>query len=613
MKRKKEEIKKEEKIPIRTKNILNIITPSGLEFTKTGVNLGENYGKIYTITRYPQKPDIGWLAPLCNLEGTQTVIEYQSIESSNLIAAYDSQIRNLKEELAVTKGESERQQKQDAIDDIKKMIKRIKDEPFGYVNIMLFVQDTTEKRLEARIRKVNSSVAVCGASTRHLTFRQKQAYKACSPYGIPDIEASAIGNRNMPISTLLGGFPMSATYVNDGKGFYFGKTKDGRLVILDMWVRGDDRTNSNWYIQGVPGQGKSAAIKLILTCEYGLGTKNIIMDPEKEYIELANNIGGVVIDCFSGKFKINPLQVIKSPTLEDEDEDELYKDEGYGVNDLALHLQNLKSFFRLYRPGIDEIKMSYLEKSLIEVYEEKGITWETDINTLKNSDYPTMPELYEYLVVKAKDKKLTARERNIYEELRDLLYSAGAGSDSFLWNSPTADDIDNDFIVLDTSNLVNTEDNVKNAQFYLLCTWLWSRIAKDREERVLVGIDEGYTVVDETQPYTIKFIRNMTKRDRKYNSGMLFITHSVVDILDPSVKKYGQAILDNSCYKLLMGTDGKNLKETTEILNLTQKEEILLASKQRGQGILFVGSTRLQINIDIQADFLKLFGKGGGK
>lgn len=265
-----------------TQNILNIITPSSLDFTKSSTNIGESTGKIYAISRYPSSVDYGWLSKLCNLDGTMTVIEYKNVESDNLINSYNSRIKNLNSEFSTAKTESDRQDIQRAIDDIKSMISRIKDEPFGYVNIMLFVQDFSERRLETRIRKVNSMLAMVGASSRILPYKQKLAYRCISPYGIPDIRVANIGNRNMPISSFLGGFPMSSTGINDGKGFYMGKSQNGSLVILDTWLRGGDRTNGNWWVQGIPGSGKSSAVKLILLMEWALGTKIIIMDPERE-------------------------------------------------------------------------------------------------------------------------------------------------------------------------------------------------------------------------------------------------------------------------------------------------------------------------------------------
>jgi len=56
----------------------------------------------------------------------------------------------------------------------------------------------------------------------------------------------------------------------------------------------------------------------------------------------------------------------------------------------------------------------------------------------------------------------------------------------------------------------------------------------------------------------------MVKRARKYEAGLVTIFHSVVDVLDPSIKMYGQALLDTPAYKVLMGTDGVNLIETAK-------------------------------------------------
>ena len=61
---------------------------------------------------------------------------------------------------------------------------------------------------------------------------------------------------------------------------------------------------------------------------------------------------------------------------------------------------------------------------------------------------------------------------------------------------------------------------------------------------------------------------------------------SVVDLLDPAVKRYGQAIIDNACYKFVMGCDGKNLEEAAKIFNLSEQEVNMLQEKNRSQGFL---------------------------
>lgn len=74
---------------------------------------------------------------------------------------------------------------------------------------------------------------------------------------------------------------------------------------------------------------------------------------------------------------------------------------------------------------------------------------------------------------------------------------------------------------------------------------------------------------------------------------------------------YGQALLDIPCYKILMGCDGKNLQETTDLYNLTDAEQELLESKRRGHALFLVGSKRLHVNFEIPAYKFAYMGKAG--
>ena len=107
-------------------------------------------------------------------------------------------------------------------------------------------------------------------------------------------------------------------------------------------------------------------------------------------------------------------------------------------------------------------------------------------------------------------------------------------------------------------------------------------------EKVLLICDESYLLIDPKVPQSLIFLRNVEKRSRKYEAGVVIISHSVVDFLDPTIKLYGQALLDIPCMKILMGTDGKNLMETKELFNLTDAEIELLASKKRGNALLMI-------------------------
>ena len=87
--------KKKDEVNLATdlnQNILNIITPSGIDFTNTTANLGEDVGKIYCISKYPSDCDYGWLAELCNLEGSATTLEYRYAFPDRMISVMNKRI-----------------------------------------------------------------------------------------------------------------------------------------------------------------------------------------------------------------------------------------------------------------------------------------------------------------------------------------------------------------------------------------------------------------------------------------------------------------------------------------------------------------------------------------
>lgn len=592
-------------------NLLNIIAPSGLEFKKNSLVMSGGFGACLTISKYPTNVDYGWLAKVTQIEGVTSKLEFAPTDSGFLIERCNEQIKELKSDLLTAKDESVRQAKEKGIEDIREMINRINQEgeTVGYLTLVLLVMAETEKKLQERIKKVNSIVSALGGATRYLTFRQKEALRWVSPFGLEDTVITDFGGRNMPLSTFLGGYFNSASGINDGTGFMIGSSDDRKPIILDTWKRGGDRTNTNWFISGVSGVGKSATVKHIVLSEYALGTTIIFVDPEKEYIDMVKNLGGRVINCGGGKGGIiNPLQVQSAPKGQEEGNN-------HGTSDLALHFQTLRTFHKLYQT-LSKTENAELERVLEGTYKRFGITWETDVSNLKPKEFPIYSDLYEDL-----EKEY---EKAPSEELKQLIAkfrSIAKGSDRFIFNGHTDIDLDTDIINLDISSLLEADETVLRSQFHNINSYVWKFIAKNREqnivnrqdEKVLYIVDEGHLLVDEKNPEALIFMKNVAKRIRKYNGGIMFITQSVIDILSPEIRRYGQAIIDSACYKFIMGTDGQNLKETKELFDLTEAEESLLVSKQRGRGILFVGSNRIAARIEIPDEFLRLMGNAGGK
>ncbi len=601
--------------------ILNVITPIGLEFKRNALYAGDNIAKMYGIIKYPPEVGIGWLSKINNMPSTVVCQTFTPTDNSELIQHISATIRQKTGEAESAHDPLVRQRALKTVEQGENIMKQIDQngETVGYVSNIVMVTTTEEEQFAHRCRQTETAIASVKCKARGLANLQKNAYMAISPYHIPDEKVENVCRKLMPISTYAGGFPFASSSYSDGCGYYFAKDTSGGMVAIDPWLRQGDRTNSNWVIMGVAGQGKSATAKHIITEEYAKGTKIIIIDPEQEYKKLTYDLGGDWIDVGGGAGgKINPLEIRPLPEDDDEENEEFEKNtvlrlsdrEEKGMGDLALHMKTLEIFFGLYLADMNDYENAYLNKALRELYAKFGITLTMKVKEEQIDCYPTIRDFYEYLLEKSKDTKLHDDEREHYRRLACLLENAAIGQDSFLWNNQTSIEPRSKFICLDTHSLQNSSEKLIKTQYFNVLTWAWEQMSNDRTERVLLVCDEAYLMIDNKVPQSLVFLRNCAKRARKYEAGLMIVSHSVVDFLDPSIKMYGQALLDIPCYKVLFGTDGKNLQELCELYNLTEAEKELLFAKKRAVALFCCGAKRMSVKFDLQHKLNYISGGG---
>lgn len=600
--------------------LLNVITPVGLEFTKNSLSVGENLGKVYGLIRYPQKVEVEWLSKITNIPATIVSIGFKPVDNATLINAISRSVVQQRGMAEGAKDPLSRQRAEKAAEDGEKIIMQIdrEGETVGLMSVSVMPIAKDEKTFKKVCRRAESIVSVMKCKMRTIPNLQKESFQHISPSFPTNGKIESILQKIVPLSTFVGGFPFASSGFNDGEGYYFAQDASGGLVIVDVWKRGSDRTNSNFVIMGNSGVGKSTAIKHILMSEYMKGTKIIVADPESEYKDLCFNLGGDWINAVGGSTgMINPLQVRPSPRDDEQEKDSerLYRDEGYGMNDLALHMKNLEIFFNLYIPSITDMQRAVLKKCLVELYRQFHITWDTDVSKLTAKDFPIFSDLYKLVEERAATGAGNPNEfgQQVYADLALLLNDLANGADSFIWNGHSTITSDSQFIVLDTNALQETSDSIKRTQYFNILTYCWEQMSRNREERVLLICDEAYLMIDQKVPQSLVYLRNVMKRARKYEGALGIISHSVIDFLSESIKQYGQALLDIPCYKLLMGTEGPNLKETAKLYDLTEAEQELLLARKRGHALFMVGAKRLHINFEIPDYKMLYMGKAGGR
>ena len=608
--------KKEMQRIIPNYSLLNFLAPiGGIEYRKNYIRVGDYFGRVYTIAKYPKKVRVGWLESIANIPNTVCTLNISPTEEDSLMQNISKGIRQNEIQYDSIKDEILRQRTEREINDAREIIEKVdvNGETVVYVTICIMVIAEDIDELKQRSKAVQTKLATMQMKGRLLTNLSRNSLKMMSPYAISDPIIKEIADRNMLESTWIGGLPFSSSGFNDGDKYYFAKDTNGGIVILDPWKRGGDRTNSNFVIMGTAGVGKSTVAKHLILNEYMTDTKVILIDPEREYKEMTEKLGEKWIDIGSGKGGIiNPLQIKAVPLDDEEEEEQAYTDEGKGMGAMALHFQTLRTFFKLLYPELSSIQIAYLEEVLEELYNRFNITWDTDITGIPNNKFPIMTDLYNLLREKANSEK-DADKQKVFATLRSLIRGISIGAEKGLFNGYTSVNDIAKVVCFDTFNLQNASDKIKKAQYFNILTYCWEIMSKDKEEKTMLVCDEAYLLIDPEVPQSLIFLRNVAKRCRKYEGSLVIISHSIVDFLDSSVKMYGQAILDMATYKILMGTDGQNLEESTELFKLSEAQVDFLYKKKRGLALFIIGSNRIFVRFDIFPIEFEYFGKGGGR
>lgn len=566
-------------------DLINLLTPvGGFKFDRNKIYVGDRYVKIYTIMHYPSNMELGWLGKLVDEIGAIFSINIEPTDNAELLEGLDRRIRDATALAKLAKNESSKQLKEQEIKEASEIISRIlqNNEVVSYLSIYILVSDENENNFIRKSKEIEKEVIKQKLKIRPLTnFLLKEGYKSVAPYFTIQENLNNYFRRNILTSTFTGGFLFNKNTFIDKQGYYLGINEKGGIVIFNLWQKDSDRTNSNMVVVGSSGSGKSVAVKHIAYNEIP-NSKILIIDPENEYSYLCENLGGKIINCNGGERGgiLNPLQI--------------RTDREENTNSLALHFQFLRTFFSILYPSLQDMEFSTLELLLEELYEKFNITKNTDISKLKNTDFPKLEDLYFFIEEKNKQSG-----NEIFEKILSLIRPICIGQSADIWNGYTNIDIDTDMTVFNTSSMHKFQEQYKRAQYYNIMSYCWDFLSRDVNERTILIADECHMLIDPNIPQTLEYLKNISKRARKYNASIIVITQSIEDFLNEKIRLYGQSLFTNSTYKLFFKLDGQDLKDVQETFKLTDKETQLIYNAKIGEALFTAGIRKIFINMQI--------------
>ena len=440
-------------------------------------------------------------------------------------------------------------------------------------------------------------------------LRQQQGFVSVMPSGY-----NALGDqfeRVLPASSVANLFPFNYSGKTDANGFYLGRDKYGSNIIVDFNKRADDKTNANILILGNSGQGKSYLTKLIITNLLESGMNIICLDPEHEYEDMANNLGGCFVDLMSGEYLINPLEPKAWSDSDDDTEIDASTPEAFKrKTKLSQHISFLRDFFASYKDFTDS-QIDTIEIMLEKLYRKWNISDSTDFSRLKATDYPKMSDLYEFIEEQYKGFDRTDKPiytENLLQEILLGIHSMCVGAESKFFNGHTNIKTDR-FVVFGVKGLLQASKNIKNALLFNTLSYMTNAL-------LTIGNTAG--IIDELYLFlsnlvAVEYIRNASKRVRKKDSSIILASQNLEDFSLPGIAEYTKPLFAIPTHSFLFNAGNIDSKFYMDTLQIDESEFNLIRYPQRGVCLYKCGNERYNLMVIAPKYKEELFGKAGGR
>ena len=593
-------------------NIKKELAPKGLEFHPADFVISDKWCTILTVISYPRWIGPGFLSDLSISGGIKVVIKHIPLPFSIMSKMLNKQLAELKENYEKERDKTTQEQLRQDYDSLNDFIQMIVTNQSKIFDFQMHVVITANSKEELDTKKIQVKNYLESMELRAipLRFEQKKVLKSIIPiFPKQDIE-DQIGT---PITspTIAAMYPFIFDSLKDpGPACLLGTDFSGGVVLFNQFLyqvrKEHNRNNANMIILGTSGSGKSTAAKLLLRTYVRNEYKVVAIDPEGELEEMTNRMRGDFIDLGKGgEFgMINPLEVIIEA-----DEEELKDGLGYTV--LTKTLQFLKAFMKYYDPTITEDVLTMFSEIAQLTYQRFGISFESDFSHLSSNQYPTFSDLYETLLrrLEAYGDQVT-HERDILEKL-ELKIRPLVKELKFYFDGHTTIHPQSKFIVFNIRDLMNADENIRNALFFNILKYAWSHCL-DKSINTIMMVDEAHMLLSSKNNIGADFLANIQRRARKYNSGTIIITQQPSDFADPSVITQGKAIFDNASYYLVMGLKKQAVEDLSMLIDLNDQEKESVKKYNQGEALFICGSRRMRIDVVVTEAELDSFGSGGG-
>ncbi len=542
-------------------DLVDTIAPTALKINSRELELGEKFVRVFYTISYPRFLSDSWFSPVINLDKVLDVSLFiHPIETEQALRGFQKKVAEVQSQ--ISERESRGLVRDPLLDTAYQDLESLRDnlqqaqEKLFDIGLYLALYGDTKEEIDKTEGDIRGILDAKLVYTKPSLFQQEQGFRSCLPLGDDEL----LVNSKMNSSPLSSIFPFVSFDLTSDRGILYGINRhNSSLILFDRF----SLENYNSVVFAKSGSGKSYATKLEILRSLMFGADVIVIDPEREYDQLAEATGGRSFHIsLSSEHHINPFDL--PPVKEDEDPRDI----------LRSNIITLVGLFRIMLGGLSPEEDALVDRAISETYALKDITGDADFT---GAEPPLLSDF---------EQVLSGMEGS--ESLLERLSKYIRGSWAGFINQPTNIDLKEQFTVFSVRDM---EDELKPVAMYIITHDIWNEVRHDLRKRLLI-IDEAWWMMKSED--TASFLYSVAKRGRKYYLGVATITQDVEDFLK---SPYGRPILTNSSLQLLLKQSPTTIYVLQKTFNLTDEEKYLLIEAGVGEGLFFAGLKHVAIKI----------------
>jgi len=545
----------------------DVVAPSGFKFETKKAQVGSRFAKSYYISNYPSWIKGTILTDFSSLPTNSLVsVYFNSIEQGEAVKLIKRQGVNISAEYierqkkAFRKGYDPSGVSTD-IDSSKEEVE-ILTEQLTQDNGRLFVcnfiitvfADTEEemKGYEDQLKMIANKNLI---SIKCLDFQQEAALNSALPLGNKQV----YGERLVTSETVGAMIPFDVKEIRQTNGLYYGLHAINHNMII--YNRLSD-LNPNGCILGMPGAGKSFAAKReMINVLLNTDDEIYIIDPEREYMPIANALNGSIIKISNGSDTyINPFDMDIRNT----------DDGGDPIKIKSNFIITLCEIMMDSKFGLSAIEKTIIDRCVRDIYEPYVEYLNATGKTYDTEHAPTMVDFYDAL------------NQQPYTEAQNLALSLERFVHGSLdvFSHHTNVNVTNRFTVYDIKNV---GAGLKELALQICLDNVWNKMIANKSEnkRTWFYIDEFYLMMQ--KPSSSAYISEIWKRARKWDGVPCAITQNVEDMLK---SEDARTIINNCSFVMLLGQSAINKKQLSALMDISPIEQKYISAAKPGIGLI---------------------------